>query len=251
MNRGAARQRIFFTKHDARQFLALLGEAAGRFGIEIHAYCLMTNHYHLLVRCPTGGLSESVHHLASHYVRYLNARLERDGPLFRGRFHAIRLHTTDYVHHVGRYIHRNPVDIRPAVALDQYEWSSFRYYAHDRAHPEWLRMDHLLSAHGSRGEYRSFVEDVRRGVGESPWDWAVDMAVAEVVDEASTRANIARTVAVALLDAANPSDRPDIERWLDFPTSRARAMAVSRMRARRAISPVVAQVAARALDLAA
>src|SRR3954468_6564573 len=83
MNRGAARQPIFHTKHDARQFLALVGEATDRFGVEVHAYCLMTNHYHLLLRCPNGGLSQFMHLLGSHYVTYLNSRLDRDGPLFR------------------------------------------------------------------------------------------------------------------------------------------------------------------------
>ena len=251
MNRGAARQPIFYTKHDARQFLALVGEASDRFGIEVHAYCLMTNHYHLLVRCPTGGLSDFMHFVASHYVRYFNSRVGRDGPMFRGRFHAIRLDTSDYIHHVGRYIHRNPIDVRPPVALEEYEWSSFRYYARDRAKPRWLRVDTLLGEHRTRANYRRFVEADAGGVTDKHWDWAVKTAVGELVDDPSLRTNLGRTVAVALLDVVDPLDRPSIERWLDFPTSGARAQALRRMRERRAVSPLIAELSARAIALAA
>jgi REP element-mobilizing transposase RayT len=251
MNRGAARQRIFLTKHDARQFLALVGEASERFGNEVHAYCLMTNHYHLLVRCPSGELSEFMHLVGSHYVRYFNSRLDRDGPMFRGRFHAILLDSSDYVHHVGRYIHRNPLDVRPHVALDEYEWSSFRYYAQDRPHPRWLRMDELLSVHGTRADYRAFVDSEARAGRGLAFSWAVETAVDELVDDASLRTNIRRTVAVALLDVVDPRDQPTLERWLAFPTPAARTQALRRMRERRATSPLVAEIAARAIALAA
>jgi len=251
MNRGAARQHIFYTKHDARQFLALVGEASERFGVEVHAYCLMTNHFHLLVRCPSGGLSEFMHLVGSHYVRYFNARLDRDGPMFRGRFHAIRLDTSNYVHHVGRYIHRNPIDVRPLVGLDEYEWSSFRYYARDRAHPRWLRMDELLGEHGTRPNYRAFVEAEVGGNAGQVWSWAVETAVNELVDDSSLRTTIARTVAVALLDVVNPRDRPTVDEWLAFPSPGARAHALKRMRNRRAATPLVDQIAARAIAIAA
>ncbi len=250
MNRGAARQRIFHTKHDARQFLALIGEASERFGVEVHAYCLMTNHYHLLIRCPSGGLSQFMHLVGSHYVRYLNTLLDRDGPLFRGRFHAVPLATIGYAHHVGRYIHRNPIDIHPPIALDAYEWSSYRYYAHDRAHPRWLRTDVLLTEHGNRSDYRAFVEDGRR-LNNPPWEWAVATAVDELVDDASLRINIGRTAVVALLDSVDAGDRPAVEDWLGFPSPGARAQALKRMRQRRANTPLVAEIAARAIALAA
>ena len=252
MNRGAARRRTFHTKHDGRQFLALLGEAHDRFEVEVHAYCLMTNHYHLLLRCPRGQLSEFMHLVGSHFVRYLNTRLRQDGPLFRGRFHAIRLDTSDYIDHVSRYIHRNPVDIRPAVALDMYEWSSFRYYAHDMPHPPWLRMDLVLSEHGGRASYRKYVEG--DGAGTCParvWAWAVEVAVSEVVDDASQRAKLRPAVAYALLDRVDPDDRRALEQWLDFPSPEARRKALARLNHRRAASPLIDQLTARAVALAA
>jgi REP element-mobilizing transposase RayT len=250
MNRGAARQRIFHTKHDARQFLALVGEGAERFGIELHAYCLMTNHYHLLVRCPYGGLSRYMHFVGSHYVTYLNSRLDRDGPLFRGRFHAVPLATLGYVHHVGRYIHRNPLAMQPPVALDAYEWSSYGYYVDDHAHPRWLRMDHLLAEHGGRSHYRDYVEGEARAANP-PWAWAIAIAVDELVDDAPLRMNIGRTVAVALVDTVDAGDRENVEDWLSFPSPGARAQALKRMRQRRATNPLVAEIAARAVALAA
>jgi len=250
MNRGAGRRRIFHTKHDARQFLALISDGHDRFGVEIHAYCLMTNHYHLLVRCPGGGLSDFMHHVGSHYVRYVNARLGQDGPMFRGRFHAIRLDTSDYVHHVGRYIHRNPLDVQPDGALEEYEWSSFRHYARDRAHPRWLTMHELLSERGTRAAYRAFVVADTTVHGKA-WPWAVETAVAELVDDPSARSHLTRTVAVALLDLVDPWQMPPIEDWLAFPSAGARAQALRRMRDRRSASPLVEQIAARAIALAA
>ena len=191
-----------------------------------------------------------MHCLGSHYVRYLNSRLDRDGPLFRGRFHAVTLATLGHVDHVGRYIHRNPLDIRPAVELDRYEWSSLRYYAHDQGHPRWLRMDTLLAEHGSRSEYRAYIDgDAPRR--KSPWAWAVATAVDELVDDASLRINIGRTVSIALLDSVDVRKRPDIEQWLAFPSAGARAQALKRMRQRRTNDPLVARIATRAIELAA
>jgi hypothetical protein len=137
------------------------------------------------------------------------------------------------------------------VALDSYEWSSFRYYASDRAHPHWLRLDSLLAEHGTRSNYRAFVEAHVGGDAGQVWNWAVETAVSELVDDPSLRTTIARTVAVALLDAVNPLERPSIDEWLDFPSPGARAQALKRMRNRRAATPLVDEITARAIAIAA
>ena len=144
MNRGAARQAIFQTDRDRVEFERLLGVGHQRFGVEVHAYCLMSNHFHLLMHCPGGGLSDYMHQLGSVFTRHHNERVGRDGSLFRGRFHAIPVHTDDYRLHVARYIHRNPLDIDPSPPLDRYHWSSHRVYLGNRRRPEWMRTDVIL-----------------------------------------------------------------------------------------------------------
>ena len=157
MNRGAGRQRIFFARTDGELFLSLLGDACRRFGVEVHAYCLMSNHYHLLVRCPDGGLTEFMRYVSSRYVRRVNWRLGRDGTLFRGRFHAIHLESAERIDRVGRYIHRNPLEV--GLDAERYQWSSLRYIVGAEPAPDWLRTDMLVDEHGGRDHYRAFVLD--------------------------------------------------------------------------------------------
>ena len=97
MNRGACRQDIYLDRRDRRFFLKLLAESASRFSLEIHSYCLMGNHYHLLVRTPEPTLDRMIHHLAGVYTRAFNGRHGRDGPLFRARYKSILVETNDYV----------------------------------------------------------------------------------------------------------------------------------------------------------
>ena len=157
MNRGVGRQRIFFTRADGELFLSLLESASQMFAVEVHAYCLMSNHYHLLVRCPDGGLTEFMRYVNARYVRRVNARLGRDGTLFRGRFHAIRLDSAERIDRVGRYIHRNPLEIGLDAA--RYPWSSLQHFVGAGPTPDWLRTDMLVDEHGGPDRYRAFVLD--------------------------------------------------------------------------------------------
>ena len=88
---------------------SLLADAVGRFGIEIHAYCLMTNHFHLVVHCPIGGLSRAMQSVERRYTQSYNERYRRDGPLFRGRFHSVDITTNEQLARLTRYVHRNPL----------------------------------------------------------------------------------------------------------------------------------------------
>ena len=135
MNRGVDRQPVFFNDADRLDFgrqLAWIHESTGG---TVLAYCLMGNHYHLLLDMPDGTLSEAMHHLGSVYTRHVNDRLGRDGPLFRGRFHSIPVEDDAYLLTAVRYIHRNPIGLPGVSGPADHRWSSYRTYLGSAAHP--------------------------------------------------------------------------------------------------------------------
>ncbi|MGK0275774.1 MAG: REP element-mobilizing transposase RayT [Ilumatobacter sp.] len=143
-NRGVDRQAVFFSDADRVEFGRLLGEICEMFEVEVLAYCLMDNHFHLLLRCPNGGLSDAMQRLGSVYTRHVNDRVGRDGPLFRGRFHSRLIGDVRYLANVVRYIHRNALDIGGVQTVSGYRWSSHRTYLGHRRCPSWLATDHVM-----------------------------------------------------------------------------------------------------------
>lgn len=159
MNRGARHQPIYFDDRDRRRFLGLLEDLHREERIETHAYCLMGNHYHLLLFCPDGNLSVGMHDLASRYAQRFNRRHGFDGPLFRGRFLSKPIETDEYLLQVSRYVHRNPLDLDPAADPAAYPWSSYAAYVGHRRPPTWLRCSMVLGVvGGDAASYRSYVE---------------------------------------------------------------------------------------------
>lgn len=144
-NRGVDRQSVFFNDVDRIEFGRLLDEICKMFEVEVLAYCLMDNHFHLLVHCPSGGLSEAMQRLGSVYARHINDRVGRDGPLFRGRFHSRLISNDRYLANAVRYIHRNALDIAGVRTVDGYRWSSHRTYLGHRRRPSWLNTDHVMT----------------------------------------------------------------------------------------------------------
>jgi len=138
MNRGVNHQRIFFGDSDRVEFGRRLAEIHERFGVVTLAYCLVENHYHLLLQTPDGGLSQAMHHLGLVFARRTNDRVRRDGPLFRGRFRSIPVTTDGYLMCAARYIHRNALDVRGVRSIDRYRWSSYRAYLGVRPPPPFL-----------------------------------------------------------------------------------------------------------------
>ncbi len=158
MNRGANRQATFLTANDRLAFLALLGEVVDQFGIEVHAYCLMTNHFHVLIRTPEPVLDTAMQRLIGGYTRHFNDRHERDGALFRGRYGSILVETERYLAALTRYIHRNPIAIC-GPKFPAYPWSSYPAYRGERPPEPWLELDFTLKQIGGRERYRGLVEN--------------------------------------------------------------------------------------------
>jgi REP element-mobilizing transposase RayT len=251
MNRGAARRDVFHAVRDGRQFLRLVGEGVAMSTVEVHAYCLMSNHFHLLLHCPEGGLSAFMHRLGSMYTRYVNTRLASDGAIFRGRYHSILVDSPEYRLCAGRYIHRNPSDLGREVVLDRYPWSSYAAYVGARPVPTWLTTANLLAMYGSAEAMRTSVED-DAAAGCVPIGWAIETALAESDDrDLDGTPHIRRAIALALLDRCSASRRPDLVAWLGFTSDQAQATAVARSRRRTAAVPALAAVAERANALLA
>lgn len=167
MNRGADRQLIFLNDIDRYHFLELLGEIQDRYHVEIHSYCLMSNHYHLLVRTPLPNLSVAMKHLNSVYTQKFNKSCGRDGPLFRGRFKSIIVDAENYLLHLTRYIHSNPNAAHITKTPGEYRWSSYRYYAHQGySRPSWLFCDIVLSRFHKKCPHYAYRLFVSEGVDE-------------------------------------------------------------------------------------
>lgn len=148
MNRGAGRRVVFADSSERRYFLVLLSELEERFGLEVHAYCLMGTHYHLLVRSRDGRLSEAMKHLSASYTRRVNHHRNVDGPIFRGRFHSVPVLEDAHLQILCRYIHRNPLDLVPDSRLVRYPWSSLPALLGLRPRPAWLHCGTVLDWFG-------------------------------------------------------------------------------------------------------
>ena len=136
-NKGVAGRSLFTCDEERLHFLLLLACAVRKGWIEVHAHCLMDNHFHLLIRSPEGNLSAAMQWIEDSYARWFNLRQERRGPLFIGRFWGKLIHTVTYRRAVFAYIHANPERAGVEIPPGGYLWSSKRHYRLGRGCP-WL-----------------------------------------------------------------------------------------------------------------
>jgi REP element-mobilizing transposase RayT len=145
MNRGAGRRIVFSDDRDRELFTELLGAIDRRFGVETHAYCLMGNHYHLLMRSAAGELSPAMQHLSANFTRAVNGWRGKDGPIFRARFQSVLVGRHEHLLELCRYIHRNPAELGYRDRLERYDWSSLGPLLGIRPAPHWLYRAEVLS----------------------------------------------------------------------------------------------------------
>ncbi len=168
MNRGKARQLIFHGEVYYQAFLDTVAQAQQRFQCVIHAYCLMGNHYHLLIETPNANLSRIMRHINGVYTQRYNRLKKVDGPLFRGRYKAILVDRDAYLLQLSRYIHRNPVDMkRPLVRyLEDYRWSSYPAYIGKTKPIHWLERETTYRILGHKQCCRGYENYVMQGTDE-------------------------------------------------------------------------------------
>ena len=147
MNRGQSGRNIFLDDEDRERFLALLSDCGARWGVWPTAYCLMSNHYHLLIHDESGRLSRAMRHVDGVYTQWFNRKVGGDGSLMRGRFRSRVVQEETYVAEVFRYIHTNPIDAGRVERAADYEWSSHRVYL-GLEERDWCRRDTLLEILG-------------------------------------------------------------------------------------------------------
>ena len=163
-SRGNARQKIYFDDMDRELFLAKLSEAKERYGFVVHAYCLMGNHYHLLVETPKPNLSLGMQRINGEYTQAFNRRHRRVGHLFQGRFKAIVVEKGSHLLELCRYVVLNPVRAKMAERPQDWPWSSYRATVGMGACPSFLTAGWILSQFGTdeteaRRRYRRFVSE--------------------------------------------------------------------------------------------
>ena len=149
--RGNAKQDIFFSDEDCHRFLELLGREIDQQRWLCHAYCLMGNHYHLLIETPEANLVKGMSRLNSVYTQYVNRRHERVGHLFQGRYKSIVVEKEGYLKELCRYIVLNPVRAGLVESPELWRWSSFRTTMGLDSEPVWLYKDWLLTLFGENG----------------------------------------------------------------------------------------------------
>ena len=170
--RGNARESIYTANEDRREFLAILQEVVARFNWLCHAYCLMDNHYHLVIETPDGNLSRGMRHLNGVYTQRFNRKHSRVGHVFQGRYKAIIVERESYLLELCRYVVLNPVRAGVRKNIGRYAWSSYRATAGLRTEPPFLTVDWILGRFsGRRTEARKrYQHFVAEGVGgASPW----------------------------------------------------------------------------------
>jgi len=163
MHRGARRAPIFVLTEHCGLFLSLVEKVAARHELEVHAFALMPNHYHLLVRSRRGNLSCAMRELNGAYTRKANELHRWDGPLFRGRYHSQLIEDESALPFILAYIHLNPLRANLVTRVDGDCWTSHGAYLGRLHEPQWVVRDYFLGLFGSGGALQQYILDLHRG----------------------------------------------------------------------------------------
>lgn len=172
-SRGNVRQAVVADEVDRTRWVTVLAQTVERFGWRLYAYCLMDNHYHLLLETPQPNLARGMRHLNCVYTQAFNRRHHRVGHLFHGRYHALLLEKDPHLLELCRYVVLNLIRAKLVTQPRHWGWSSYRATAGDTDCPPFLTADWIWAQFGRRvssaqARYRQFVAEGRGGA--SPWE---------------------------------------------------------------------------------
>lgn len=173
-SRGNERKNIYLEEEDRLKFISILEDYHDRYGILIHSYVLMDNHYHLILETPKGNLVQVMHGINGGYTGYFNRKYERTGHLFQGRYKGILVDKDNYLVELSRYVHLNPVRAFMVKRPEEYKWSSYPGYIGRGKEDSWVEYSWVLSKFGpnlkrSREKYRIYIEEgLKKGIKETP-----------------------------------------------------------------------------------
>jgi len=166
-----AKTHIYDNKADRYQFLSILEQACKRYQWSVYAYCLMDNHFHLLIETRESTLSKGMRHVNGVYTQWYNhtRKEKRFGHLFQGRFKAILVEKDHYLLELCRYVVLNPIRAKMVKELIDYPWSSYRATVGYYKAGEWLDVDWVLSQFGKqkRRAIEKYCQFIEEGVTES------------------------------------------------------------------------------------
>lgn len=168
-SRGDGQEDIYLSDDDRLLWLALFAEVCQRFNWICHAYCLMSNHYHLLIETPDANLSRGMRHLNGVYTQRFNVAHARVGHVFQGRFKAIVVDRDAYLLELSRYVVLNPVRAHMVAHASDWPWSSYLAMVGQVAQPVWLNTDWVLSQFGANDADRvqAYTRFVDAGAGQT------------------------------------------------------------------------------------
>ena len=171
-SRGDRREDIYTSNNDREAFLSILGDVCTRYNWVCHAYCLMSNHYHLLIETPDANLSKGMRQLNGVYTQWFNRANDKVGHVFQGRYKAILVEKESYLLEVARYIVLNPVRAKMVATAQEWPWSSYQITIGKSPTIPWIDTDWLLASFAKRKStaIKRYEQFVAEGVGQpSPW----------------------------------------------------------------------------------
>jgi REP element-mobilizing transposase RayT len=171
LSRGNEQGDIFYDNTDRGRFLDTIGELSERFVVDIFAYVLMDNHYHLLLKTRRANLSKAMQWFGTTYTRRFNNRHNRSGHLFQGRFKSIIIENDAYLMQLSCYIHRNPLRAGIVKRLADYRWSSYLAYGYGKTTPDWLSTKLILSQFAHEDEHKQYRAKVQKYSKEEKRLW--------------------------------------------------------------------------------
>lgn len=170
-SRGDGQENIYLSNMDMEMFLAIFATTCERYHWYCYAYCLMHNHYHLLIETPLGNLSKGMQHLNGIYTQQFNKKHQRVGHVFQGRYKGILVDKEHYLLELSRYIVLNPLRAKIVEHVSDWKWSSYSFMLNTLKSPPWLKVDALLDLFSNDKEkcQNAYIQFVQQGRKTTIW----------------------------------------------------------------------------------